>query len=119
MTQTASSLSLVDQTKIEKDCRNLIYLYPNMSAFTYRKIADDYYRNKCLKALEIAAAINDNLVVPANCLHWQRKKRHADKKISLFGKSYYVLHPDDLTELELKKYEIYCAEVAADEAETY
>lgn len=101
-------LSLVDYKAIEKDPRNLPYLYPSMTIYHYKQRTEKYYRNVSLKAFEEVAQLEGKIVVPASCLHWERKKRMADQKVTLLGKTYYVMYLDDMTDLEYKKYELFC-----------
>jgi hypothetical protein len=98
-------MTLVKQSKIAKDPRNLPYLFPSMPIAKYKKIADDFYKHSALKSLEDAARINHQLLIPAHCLHWQRKKKFTEQNVRVFGRSYYLIDYDDLTDLEITKYE--------------
>lgn len=100
--------SLVDRDILKKYPGNLPYLFPSMSAYVYKERSEKYYRNVSLHNIEKVAAMSNMLVIPANCLHWQRKKKFGDRNIRLIGKSYYILHPDELTDLEYAKYLAVC-----------
>lgn len=99
------SLTLVKTEKIKRDPRNLPYLYPSMPLTKYKKISEEYFKNKTLKAIEDAARINNQVLLPQHCLHWERKKKFADRNLKFFGRSYYLISYDDLTDLEIAKYE--------------
>lgn len=99
------SMTLVSYDKIEKDPRNLAYLFPSMPVGKYKRATEEYYKNKSLKAIEDAARINNQLLIPGNCLHWERKKRFKDQNLVFFGRAYYLIDYDDLTDLEIAKYE--------------
>lgn len=101
-------LSLVDESKIEKDARNMAYLNPSMSVITFKLRVDDYYKNICLKRIEQIAGMNNQLVIPTSCLHWTRKKKFKDRNIRIFNHSYYILSLDELTPQEIRSYEDHC-----------
>lgn len=94
--------SLVDQTKLDKDPRKLPYFYPRMPAIRYKQLSEDYYHALTLKAIEQAAKALNGYIVPAICVHHRR--RHPERRISIFGRVYYAIPADDITELELAKY---------------
>lgn len=98
------NLSIVPAKKIQKDPRNFAYLYPSMPLYKYKDAVQDWYRLKCIKALEEVAAMQDKFVVPAECIHWHRKKRFGSKRVELFGRSYYILAEIEMTENEKTKY---------------
>lgn len=99
-----NALSLVKDEKIQKDPRNLAYLFPSMPVGKYKVLTEQYYKAKTLRAIEEVASINNQLLIPARCLHWERKKKFKDQKINFFGKAYYLINVDDVTETELEKY---------------
>lgn len=74
----------------------------------YKDRVDEYYRNVCLKTVERVAALSHSVVLPSNCVHHSR--RDAERRIVLFGKSYYIFAQDDLTMLEAEKYRIVCGQ---------
>lgn len=101
-----SRLSLV--TNRIRDPRKLPYLYRTMPASRYKELSEDYYRTKSLEAVEEAAQIGGLIVVPSACIH--HKRRQADRRISLLGRTYYLLREDEMTDLELAKYRSLCIE---------
>ena len=96
---------MVSSDKIEKDPRNLAFLFPSMPVGKYKRATEAYYINKSLKAIEDAARINNQLLIPGKCLHWERKKRFKDQSLIFFGRAYYLINYDDLTDMEIAKYE--------------
>ena len=99
-------LSLVNANQLEKDPTKLLYLYPSMPKIRYAKQVDNYYRAQVIAAAEQAAKLNHCLLVPARCIHY--KRRDQSKRMVLFGRSYYILRKDDMTELEIEKYKAVC-----------
>lgn len=96
--------SLVNAKKIKKDPRNLVYLFPSIPATEYKRRTDDYYRYVCLQALEKVAAMTGKIVVPAVCIHWERKKKLADRRVKLFTKTYYIVEQNEISQTEYEKY---------------
>lgn len=102
-----SRLSLVATSKIQ-DPRKLPFLYRTMPASRYKQLSEEYYRAKCLQAVEQAAQMGGMVAVPSVCVH--HKRRQADRRISLLGRTYYLLREDEMTDLELAKYRSLCVE---------
>lgn len=101
-------LSLVNKDKLKKDPTKLLYLYPSMPKIRFAKQVDAYYRAQAIAAAELAAKANHCLLVPARCIHY--KRRDQSKRVVIYGRSYYIMHKDDMTELEWAKYKIVCNE---------
>jgi len=99
-----SNLSLVANRRIP-DPRKLPYLYRNMPASRYKELSEDYYRTKSLQAIEDAAKLGGFIVVPSACIN--HKRRQAERRINLLGRSYYLLRKDEMTDLEYAKYRTY------------
>lgn len=70
-----------------------------------------YYRAQAIAAAEKAAKANHCLLVPARCIHY--KRRDQSKRIVLYGRSYYIMHKDDMTDLEWAKYKAVCEDSEA------
>lgn len=98
-----SNLSIVDSRKLERDPRRLAYLRPKLPLFRFRELTDDFYTASCLKAAEEVAKICGNVLVPSSCMN--KKRRDPQRRVMLFGRTYYVLHESEMTELEKEKYQ--------------
>lgn len=105
-----TTLSLVNQAEIEKDPSKLLYHYPSIPKMRYAKMVDKYYRALAIRAAEDAAKANQCLLVPARCINYKRKD--LSKRVIIYGKSYYIMSIDDMTEIEIQKYRIVCEEVS-------
>lgn len=101
-----TNLSLVSHDRIQKDPRKLAYLYPKMPVGRYKEQTDEYYRLMALKSAEDTAKASNALLVPSTCLH--RRRRDPQRRVMLFGRTYYVVPQDDLTEMDLEKYKLAC-----------
>lgn len=99
---------LVPANKIEKDPRNLPYLFPSMPLTRYAKIINQYINWKLLALAEDIARIEGKRVIPSQCLHWERKKKYEDKSIRIARRSFYLMDEDELTDLEWEKYRSFC-----------
>lgn len=105
-----TNLSLVADEKIEKDPRKIAFLYPKMPVGRYKKLVDEYYRNRTLRAAEQIAKKFGSILIPASCLHHRR--RNPDLRLMVLGRAYYCIQEDDLTDLEKIKYQYVCTEQA-------
>lgn len=56
-------------------------------------------------AAENVAEMFGAVVVPAPVFN--HKRRRPERRIMIFGRTYYVVSPDDLTDMEQAKYELY------------
>lgn len=99
-------LRLVNPNKLKKDPRKLPYLYPNMSVYRYKDQTEEFYRLYVLHLIEKMAQMFDCVLLPSSCVHHRR--RNADRRIMIFGRSYYITHINNLTDLEWEKYRIMC-----------
>lgn len=100
--------SLINETVVAKDPTKLLYLYPSMPKIRYAKMVDSYYKAQAILAAEKAAKANNCLLVPARCIHY--KRRDQSRRITIYGRSYYIMPIDDMTDLELAKYKAVCEE---------
>lgn len=101
--------SIVPASKIKKDVTKLPYHFPSFPLVKYCKLSAEYHFWKAVRMLEQAAQQNGKILVPTSCLHWKRKKQLQANLILVYGRSFYQLAPDELTEAEKSKY----AEVVA------
>lgn len=102
-----TNLSLVDSDRLQKDPRKLAFLYPKMSVGHFKNQVDEYYRLITIKAAEEAAKAANSLLLPSGCLNHRR--RDPKRRLMIFGKNYYVIPLDDVTDLEIAKYKLVCA----------
>ena len=99
-------LSLIDPEVVAKDPTKLLYLYPSVPKIRYAKMVDNYYRAQAILAAEKAAKANHCYLVPARCINY--KRRDQSKRIVLYGRSYYVMSMDEMTDVEMAKYKAVC-----------
>lgn len=97
--------TLIPKSYKEKDPRGLAYLYPttlNIVAYAKQMQVFSFYR-----ALEVAEKMARNLgyvLMPYDCLHWQRRQRFSEeRKVKIGRKSFFMLRKDELTKTEEQK----------------
>ncbi len=96
-------LSLIPDGYKTKDPRALLYHFPSLPKVKYAKLVDKFYYYKALEAVENVANKMGYILLPRICMHWQRKKNYADRKIVVLGKSFYMMKIAELTETEKSK----------------
>lgn len=96
--------SIVPSKKIAKDPQTLPYHFPSFPVVKYSKISSEYHFWKAVSLLEQAAHQNGKLLVPASCLHWERRKKFKTCLITVYKRSFYQLSYEELTEKEKTKY---------------
>ena len=82
----------------------MLYHYPSIHPVKYTKLTSDYHYWRAVDAAERTAKVCGRLLIPAGCLHWQRKTRLDDRRIQIGKTVYYCLSADELTDLERDKY---------------
>lgn len=97
------NLSIVDDSKLQKDPRRLAFLRPNLPLFRFRELTDNWYKSASLKAAEEVAKIAGKVLVPSGCMN--KKRRDPQRRVMLFGRTYYVLDESEMTEIEKEKYQ--------------
>jgi hypothetical protein len=97
--------SIVPLDKIEKDPRNLAYFYPRMPVTKYAKMTNEYFFWRMVQVAEAVAKLEGKLLIPASCIHWERKKKLSERMVSVFKQSFYLMTAAELTKNEKKKYE--------------
>lgn len=97
--------SLVPADYKEKDPRALAYLYPttlNIVAYAKQMQKFSFYQS-----LEIVEDVANNLgyiLLPYDCLHWQRRQKFgAERKVKIGRKSFFLLRKSELTKTEKSK----------------
>lgn len=76
-----------------------------------------FYR--ALEAVEEAAFKNGFILLPNKCMHWKRAKEYSeDRKVKVFGKTFFMMKESELTKSEKRKLEIYLEDEVGLEQET-
>lgn len=97
-------MTLVPAECLKKDPQTLLFQFPSMHAVRFQKLSRDFYYWKLVQLAEQVAAMAGRLLVPRECLHWERKKHFQDRQIIILKKSFYVLSEAEMTGSELSKY---------------
>lgn len=95
-------MGLVKSQDIARDPRQLAYLYPSMPLVRYIKISNKYHIKKAIKSVEDALSKLDYILLPANCV--SHRRRNANRRIQIYGQTFYVRHRLELTGKEMIKY---------------
>lgn len=106
------SMSLVTDEKLRRDPRKLAYLYPRMPVIRFKELVEDYHRSVTIRTVEQVAEMFGAILVPASCVH--HKRRRPDRRVMIYGRTYYVFERDEMTDLEWAKYRELCGEVDDD-----
>lgn len=97
--------SIIPSEILSNDPQHLLYNFPSIHPVKYTKLTQDYHFWRAVDAAEKAAKISGRILVPARCLHWERKNKFAERRLSVGRKSFYILHKDEMTDMELVKYD--------------
>jgi hypothetical protein len=97
-------MSIVPLAKVDKDPQTLLYHFPSMNAVRYQKLIQVYIYWKHVQTAEKVAKMSGKLLVPRECIHWQRKKKIEDRKITICKKVFFVLAESEMSKTELLKY---------------
>lgn len=108
------SFSLIPKGYKKKDPRTLLYLYPNsVNLVAYAKKMQQFSFYQSLEIAEDLAKRQGYILLPWECIHWQRAKAFGvDRKIKIGRKSFFLMKPQELTKNEALKLEIYLAEIS-------
>ena len=111
-------LSLEDFTLIpknykKKDPRSLLYLYPtSINIVAYAKKMQQFSFYQSLEIAEDLAKRQGFILLPWECIHWQRAKSFGvDRKIKIGRKSFFLMKINELTKTERLKLENYLQEI--------
>jgi hypothetical protein len=101
--------SLVPGEYKDKDPRRLPWLYPNsLNLVYYAKKMQEFSFYQALEVAEDLAYKQGFILLPFDCIHWQRAKNYGyDRKVKIGRKSFFLMKPDELTkgeEIKLKRY---------------
>lgn len=107
-------MNLIDFTLIpkdykKKDPRTLLYLYPNsINLVAYAKSMQKFAFYQALEIAEDLAKRQGYILLPWECIHWQRAKHYGvDRKVKIGRKSFFLMKPNELTKSEAAKLERY------------
>jgi len=108
------SFTLIPKDYKKKDPRTLLYLYPNsVNLVAYAKKMQQFSFYQSLEIAEDLAKRQGFILLPWECIHWQRAKAFGvDRKIKIGRKSFFLMKPQELTKNETLKLENYLAEIS-------
>ncbi|ACJ33179.1 hypothetical protein [Anoxybacillus flavithermus] len=107
--------SLVPQHYKDKDPRTLLYHFPSIPVVKFAKITQKFY---FFKQLEIAQDIVNRMgyiLLPSVCMHWERVKQFAERRIKIGRNSFFMMKIEELTEKEKEKLNEYVSELRGGE----
>lgn len=97
-------MTIIPEGKLKHDPQRLLYHFPSIDKVRYTKLSQEFYFWHSVSVAEESARMFGRLLIPARCLHWERKIRLADRRLQIGKKSFYVIAMDELTEIEKRKY---------------
>lgn len=103
------AISLIPSNYKSKDPRPLLYLYPNsINVVAYAKKMQEFSFYQALEVAEDLAKRQGYILLPWECIHWQRARNYgADRKIKIGRKSFFLMKPHELTKTEKIKLKTY------------
>lgn len=106
-------MTIVPENKVKHDPQKLLYHFPSISTVRYTKLVNEYSFWRAVELAERTAAMFGRQLVPARCLHWERKLKFQDRQLQIGKSSFYVLSLQELTINETQKYMSEVQEVEA------
>ncbi|QGH32604.1 hypothetical protein GI584_00220 [Gracilibacillus salitolerans] len=102
-------ISIVPKGYKNKDPRTLPYLYPEtLNVVAYARSLQKFTFYQTLEVAEDLAKRQGFILLPFDCIHWNRAKNYgADRKIKIGRRSFFLMKPDELTKGEKRKLETY------------
>lgn len=106
-------ISLIPKGYKNKDPRSLLYLYPNsINIVAYAKKMQQFSFYQSLEIAEDLAKRQGFILLPWECIHWQRAKAFGvDRKVKIGRKSFFLMKVNELTKNEKSKLELYLNEI--------
>ncbi|WP_256816710.1 hypothetical protein [Cytobacillus sp. Bac17] len=106
-------ISLIPKGYKNKDPRSLLYLYPNsVNIVAYAKKMQQFSFYQSLEIAEDLAKRQGFILLPWECIHWQRAKAFGvDRKVKIGRKSFFLMKVNELTKNERLKLENYLNEI--------
>ena len=107
------AISLIPPDYKSKDPRPLLYLYrETINIVAYAKKMQEFAFYQALEVAEDLAKRQGFILLPWDCIHWQRAKNYgSDRKIKIGRKSFFLMKPNELTKREEAKLRIYLEEM--------
>lgn len=104
-----NTYSLIPPTKYgDKDPQSLLYLNPSMPAQKLVKMYNRYIFFKQLQLAEDMAGKMGFILLPYDCMHWERRQQFRDDRSVKVGRnSFFMMSPNELTRTEQRKLQAY------------
>jgi hypothetical protein len=99
-------MTIVPAEKVEKDPQTLLYYFPSMHPVRYQKLIQEFIYWKHVQTAEKVAELAGKLLVPRECVHWQRKIKLEDRKVTIQKRAFFVLAESEMSKTELIKYRL-------------
>jgi|SRR5690625_313484 len=104
-------ISILPPKYKKRDPRQLLYHFPNMPVVKYAKMMQKYSFNHALAVAEDVAHKNGYILIPYDCMHWQRTQRFSDRRVKIGRNSFFMMREKELTKSERIKLQIYLEEL--------
>lgn len=110
---TLENFTLLPKDFKNKDPRPLLYLYSKtINIVSFNKQMQKYSFYRSLEVAEDLAKRQGFILLPWECIHWQRAKLFgADRKVKIGRKSFFLMKIDELTKNERLKLDSYLQDI--------
>ncbi|MBM4765462.1 hypothetical protein [Bacillus sp. B15-48] len=110
---TLDDFTLIPKDYKKKDPRPLLYLYPNsLNVVACAKKMQEFSFYQTLEVAEDLAKRQGFILLPWECMHWQRAKNlGVERKIKIGRKAFFLMKLNELTKTEKRKLEMYLSEL--------
>jgi hypothetical protein len=99
-------MTIVPAEKVEKDPQTLLYHFPSMHPVRYQKLLSEFTYWKQVQIAEKVARMSGMMLVPRECIHWKRKLKLEDRRVTLQKRAFFVLAESEMSKTELIKYRL-------------
>lgn len=105
--------TLIPKDYKKNDPRSLLFLYPESVNFVaYAKKMQSFSFYQTLEVVEDLAKRQGFILLPWDCIHWQRAKSFGpDRKVKIGRKSFFLMKINELTKNEKEKLEMRLIEI--------
>lgn len=97
-------MTIIPEGKLKHDPQRLLYHFPSIDKVKYTKLSQEYYYWHSVSIAEDMARKFGKLLIPARCLHWERKAKNADRRVQIGKTAFFIMGQDELTQIERNKY---------------